>query len=106
MSSVLTQRRSFYQFRDNEVSVINLSNFVDREYVRMVQSEDRPGFPLKTTHSFVVFGEVGKENLKRNPAAESGIFGDVNFSHATSAELLSDSITTKLLTDYRVTLAK
>src|SRR5262245_61290476 len=93
---MLAESRSFDQFRDDEMSLTELTEFVDCEDVRMVQGRSRACFSLKTADAFVISRVMREQNLQRNPATKSSILGEINFAHATGTESFSDAVATKL----------
>ena len=77
-----------------------LADFVDRADVRMVERGRGASFAAEPLHRGVVLREVFGEELERNAAAEAGVFGLVDHTHASAPELAQDAIVRNQLVDH------
>jgi len=69
---------------------------VERTDVWMVQAGDGSGFPLESLPDFGMTGYVRGKDFDGNGAIEPGVFGLVDFTHATCTEGYKDFIGTQL----------
>src|SRR5687768_1817872 len=98
-SNQLPNRQTIDKLSGYEMNSILFSDFVNREYVRMVQRRRRSRFTLKAPQARVVRRKVSRQEFQGDEPAESCVLGQVDFAHSTCAEPLDDSIWTKLPTD-------
>src|SRR5437899_12439140 len=89
------------QFRHDKVCGSHLSEFVNGQNVRMVESRGGPRFLLEATYAFVIPGEMSEQNFERNLATEPGVFRQINFSHAAGSEPLGYQIRPELASNHR-----
>jgi hypothetical protein len=82
----------FKQLHGDERALFGFADVVDRADMRVVQGRGCTRLSLETLQRHrISLGVLGKE-LKRNAAAEPGVFGLVHHPHATTAQLLEDPV--------------
>src|SRR5258707_11049352 len=89
---MLPQRLAINKFCSDIVSVVGLTDFVNRYDIRMVQRRCGFGFLGKSAKTVLVFCEFFREELKCDLTIEFGIFHKVDFSHATLTEFFYYSV--------------
>ena len=89
------------ELHNEESAAVVLADVVDRADVGMVQSGRSLGFAAETLEGLMVLGQVIGEELQSDEATETGVFGFVDDSHSTAAELLYDSIMRDCLVEQR-----
>ena len=77
--------------REEEDTVL-LSRLVDRDDVRMVERSGDPRLPQEALTETLVLGELGRDDLERDLAAEPLLVGTVNRAHASAADERLDSV--------------
>src|SRR5262249_8283056 len=87
---------------DEVVDTADLTDIVDRAYVRMLEASRCARFPMKAfDHGRVVrLAEV--RDLEGHGAGEEGIFGEVDCPHAALTQLPQEAVATKLGRQNRV----
>ena len=84
------------QLRDDVRRVIRgLADVVHREDAGMVQRGGGAGFLLEPSQPVRIGGELGRQHLDRDVAAEPRVAGPVNPPHAAFAKYLEDAIRPK-----------
>ena len=68
------------------------ADFVDGADVGMVQRRRRPRFAAETFQGLRVFGHFFRQELQSDEAAEFGVFGLVDHTHAAAAEFLDHTV--------------
>src|SRR6516162_2978348 len=58
----------------------------------MVQSGGGAGFTLKALQSLAVLGKMFRQKLQGDEAAELGVLGLINHTHAAATQLLEDAV--------------
>ncbi len=69
-----------------------LANFVDGADVGMVESGGGAGFTAKTFEGLRVAGQVFGKKFQGDEAAEFGVLGFVDYTHAATAEFFDDEV--------------
>src|SRR5215467_10491967 len=69
-----------------------LADLVDGADMGMVQSGGGARFALKPFQSLAVLRTMFGEELQGNGAAELGVFGLINHTHAAATQLLEDAV--------------
>ena len=88
----LLQRLPLQQFHGDEAMAFVFADFVDRADVRMVQRRGRARLAEKTLQGLVVARNLARKKLQRDAAAQSGVFGTVDHTHSSAAQLLDDMV--------------
>src|SRR2546422_339360 len=73
---------------------ICLSDFIDRDDVRMVESGCRASLLPKAAEPVHVPRKFREQHLQGNPATQSSVLCKVYFSHPTGTEALQDVVVT------------
>src|SRR3989441_8944223 len=100
----LAKRLAVDEFRGDEVKLIYLADFVNREDVRMIQSRGGAGFRLKAAQARFVGNEVSRQDLQSHLAVQPSILRQINLAHAARTETLDNLIWTDLATDVVLTV--
>src|SRR5262245_13196832 len=82
----LPQCLAFDVLAHDKMIVIYVTNFMNRENVRIVESRGRLRFLLKATNAIWVCSKSGGQQLERNLASKLGVFGQVDFTHPSCAD--------------------
>ena len=82
------QGEAVEKLHGNEGVSIFSANFVDGAYVGMVERRRRARLAAKALQGLRVVGELVRQKLQSDKAAELDVLRLVNDSHATAAELL------------------
>src|SRR4051812_35018142 len=96
------QRRPFQKLHRDERLIVVLSNFVNRADVGMVQRGSCSGFTPEAFERLYVVREFVRKKLQGYEASELGVFGFVNDSHPTAAQLVHNAIVRNGLADHEV----
>src|SRR6266550_5794936 len=80
------------EFHGDEIQSIVFADFVNVSDVRMVEGGGGLRFLNEAAHAIAVTGEIGRENLECNLAAELGIFSEINFAHSARADLRANFV--------------
>ncbi len=88
--------------RDEEEVVVGRPGLVDRDDVRVVDRRGQLRLVQEAITERLVLGEVGGEELERNPPLERQILGQVDDAHAAPAEQRLDPVAGELGSDTRV----
>ncbi len=83
---------AFEQLHGDEGLVSVLANLVDGADVGVVEGGGGAGFAQETFERLTVAGEVLGQELESDEAAELGVFGLVDHTHAAAAELFHDTV--------------
>ena len=81
-------------------AVIHHINFINRADVRVIQRRGCARFALKSFERRAIFRESFRQKLQRHLAAQLGVFGLVDHTHAAAAELFEDHVVRKGFTDH------
>src|SRR5437762_6655556 len=76
---------------------VNLSDFINRDDVWVIERGGGDGFALKATHSFAVLSKLFGQQLERDLASEPLVVRQINLSHPARAEEQEDLIVSKSL---------
>ena len=90
----VAQGLALHPFHDHEGHAGLMANVMDGQDIGMVQGRSRLGFLLETTQTISI-GEIGWEDLDRDPAIEAGIERAVDLTHAACPERTEDLIWTE-----------
>src|SRR5262249_33810521 len=82
----LAERLTIDELVDDEVRTLSLSDLINSDDVRMVESRGGPRFLLESSYSFSFGCEFGGQQFDRNLAIESRIDRQMNITHAAFAE--------------------
>ena len=91
---------AFEKFHRDEGLTVVLADFIDRADVGMVQRRSRAGFPPETFKRVGIAGHVSGKELKGDKAAQAGVFGLVDYAHASAAEFFDDAVVRDGLPDH------
>ena len=90
-------------FHDDEQDVIRVFQREDLGYIGMVEFSGGLGFGAKSGQAFRVVSEGFREHLDGDLALQTGVFGEIHFTHAALAEFPEDMVVQQRLTDHRIT---
>ena len=88
----MLERGAFHVFHSDEDAAIVLADFIDRADIGMIQCGGGAGFAAKTLESLRILRNIFGEKLQGDEAAEIGVFGLVNDSHASATELFDNPV--------------
>src|SRR5438309_11530886 len=80
------QRFARDELGDNKVQAVCLSDLVNGDDVRMIESGSRLGFLLKALQPILVRSEFRRQQLERNLTLEPNVFREINLAHSPSAQ--------------------
>ena len=86
------QRLAFQQFHRNVRRALELSDFVDRANVGVVDSGSGFGLMLEALDCRSVAGYLFRKELQSNFAFKLQVFGAIHHAHAAAAKPLDDAI--------------
>ena len=94
-----TRPQSFARnvFGGDKPHVFDLSAFVNRQNVRMIERGRGAGFLQKSANVIWIAGKFGGKNFQRDESFEFDIEGEKNFARAARAEFAFDAVTPELL---------
>src|SRR6266478_5298086 len=93
---------AFQEFHAKEGLTVVIVDLVDRADVRMIESRSRARFPLKPLQRLRIAGELRRQKLESDVAAEFEVFGLVNHSHASASKHCQDAVVRDSLADHGV----
>src|SRR5262249_44296696 len=76
----------------DEMASVGLSDFVDGENVRMIESRGCTGLSLETLDALLVFGVVRGQHLYGNSATQPSVFCKEDLTHTASTEFTLDLV--------------
>ena len=88
----LLQRLPVEQLHDDERLPVVLADVVDRADVRMVQRRGGAGLALEALQRLPGRGELGRQELERDLAAQPRVLGLVDDAHAAAADPVEDAV--------------
>src|SRR5262245_39549406 len=94
----LAQAAPLNEFHREEQLVVGFVDRVQVNNIRVVQRSGRFGLPLKARAEIGRLRDSRAEELDRDAALEPGVFGDINHSHAATAQLLPNDVMTEMRT--------
>ncbi len=100
VSDAMLQRRPFQKLHGDEGLGLVTADLVNGADVGMVQGRGGPSLTAKTLERLRVLGEVIGQELQRDIAPELRVFGFVNHSHATAAQLFGNPVVRDGLIDH------
>ena len=86
------QRDPFEEFHGDEGLAILLADIVDGADVGVVECGGSLGFALKAGEGLGIAGNLFGEKFEGDEAAEAGVFGFVDNTHATASKLFDDAV--------------
>ena len=81
-------------------------NRVDRDDARAIEGGEDLGLTLESREAVGVAGDVGRQHLQRDVAAELGVAGAIDLAHSASAQLGEDFVVAEGLADHGRGLAE
>src|SRR5438309_1769572 len=100
----LAQGLALDELSGDKMTRIDLANLEDGQNVWVVQRRGRPRFLLKASHPLVVPGETSRQYLDRDFATQAHIFGQVNVTHSSGADVVENLVWPKRLANKRSSL--
>ena len=88
----LLERLALEQLHHHEVLALLFADVVKDADVRVTQARDDAGFAEEALERLGDAAGFGGQELERDVAAEAGVFGFVDFSHAPAAELREEFV--------------
>ncbi len=86
----LRERVAFNQFEHQRAPAVHRLDAVDRADVRVVERRQHARFALEAHHAVAVVHKRGRQHFDGNVAAERGVAGPVDFTHAAGTKARSD----------------
>ena len=96
----MLQRHAVEKLHDDEGLIAVLADLVNGADVGVIQRRRRTGFATETLQGLRVHGHIIRQKLQSHEAAEFGVFGLVDHTHAAPAELLDDAVVRNGLADH------
>jgi hypothetical protein len=96
------QRHAFEKFHDDEGASIVLADLVDGADIGMIQRGRGAGFAAETFERLRITDEIFGKEFDGDEAAEFGVFGFVDDTHASAAEFFNDAVMGDGLADRRL----
>src|SRR5437899_492900 len=88
----MLQSLAIQELHRNKSLAILLPDVVDRANIRMIQRGCGLRLALETSQGLSVSGNLLRQKLESDETMESGVFGFVDNTHPTTAQLLQDAI--------------
>jgi len=88
----MLQRLALQKFHGQKQFAVGFLNVVNRADVRVVQRRRRPRFSPQPLQRLAVFGIFLRQKLQGHEAAQLGVLGLVDHTHAAATELFHDAI--------------
>ncbi len=86
------ERHAIQKFHGNEAQALVLANFVNGADIGMVQGGGGSGFAPEALERLGVTRHIIGQEFQRNKTAQGCIFGLVDDTHPTAAELFDDAV--------------
>ena len=86
------QRLPIQEFHGDERLAVLLANIVNRADVGMVQGGGGLRFTLESRQGLRIPGDILRQKFQRHEALQPRVFGLVNDTHASAAELFDDAV--------------
>src|SRR5262249_47617220 len=86
------QRLAFEELHSDEGAMVVLADFVDGAYVGVVEGGGGTGFALEALEGLAIVGEVVRQEFKCDKAAELGVLGFVNHTHAPASQFFDNAV--------------
>ena len=99
-AEAIAQGLAVEQLHRDEGPALMLVHVVDRADVRMLEGGGSAGFALQALESLSVLGELIRQELQGDAAAELEVLGLVDDAHAPASELREDAIVGDRLADH------
>ena len=90
--NAVLQRHAVEKFHDDEGASIVLADFVDGADIGMIQRGSGAGFAAETFERLRIADEIFGKKFKGDEAAEFGVLGFVDDTHASAAEFFDDAV--------------
>src|SRR5215475_5709859 len=97
----MTQRNAVHELHGDERLAGVVADFVNGADVGVIERRSRLSFAFEAGESFGVPAKLIGHELQCDRTAKTSVFGFVNHAHATTTELLDDSIVGDGLSDQR-----
>src|SRR5262245_5545768 len=88
----LAKRLPFNQFHYDVIQRTDLSDLVNRDYARVIESRRCSCLTLKTLDPLPVRGEFFRQNLDRYVSTQLCVPGPVDLAHSTCTQQAEDSV--------------
>ena len=89
---MVAQRAALEPFEDEKAAPVVLADFVNRADVGMIQRRRHPRFARETFDGLRIARVFLRQKLQRDLAAEIQIFGEIDDSHAATAEFFKNAV--------------
>ena len=86
------ERLPIEKFHGDKGVAVLLADIVDGADVGMVQGGGGLRFPLESRESLRIPGDILRQKFQRDEALKARVFGLVNDTHASAAELFDDAV--------------
>ncbi len=84
------------KLRREKMNALIIAEFKNSQNIRMIQSGSGVCLAFKAQQSFGISGNFFGQNFKRNPAAQTAVFRQIDFAHSARANLLNDAVMRKI----------
>src|ERR1700691_4278952 len=95
------ERLAIEKFHGDESVALLLTDIVNRADVGMVQGGGGLRFALESRESLRIARDILRQKFQRDEALEARVFGLVNDTHPSAAELFDDAVVGEGLPDWR-----
>src|SRR5436305_15238922 len=86
----LAQSATFDELRDDEAAAFRFADFVDGEYVRVVEGGCGACLLLEASHALVVAREVRGQEFERDSPTEARVLRQVDRAHSALAQFFEN----------------
>src|SRR5258708_7382890 len=93
---MFSQRWSVDEFRRDVMRGIDLADFINRDYVWMIDCRNGPGFLLKPANAIFVTSQFRQQDFQRDLASELHILSQVDGAHSAGTQRRNDFVMTQL----------
>src|SRR6266566_9074354 len=80
------------ELHDDKVLSLVLADLMDRANIGMIQGGSCPRFTLKSLQRLMIGRELIGQELQSDVAAQTQVFGLIDHTHATAAQLFQDAV--------------
>ena len=91
-SGDVAERPAVHELVGDEVRARRVADVVNRDDVRVIQRRGRPGFADEPGEAVLVVSKYGRQNLQRDPAAETDVLSEIHLAHPALAEGTDDLV--------------
>src|SRR5262245_27607916 len=88
----MTKRMAFDKFSSEEVGSLSFSNFMNGEYVGMIQRGCGSGFLNETTQPIWISSECIRQQLQSYLATKPRVIRQIDIAHSSSSKRTDDPI--------------